>query len=290
MATKRGITPIIAIILLLMMTVAIGGAMFYWLSRIQHQQQGTVENSQKQLFETLSSCISIPTFRYNAIDNLTDIVFQNCGNVRHRIGDTNLIEDRVIVSTGTACSFLLNNTNCIGCPFDLDPGAVHDAVLNFTAVGACNADIKGNIRSEISFYIDRKTSASKTFVPIDDVICDIKTANLTALTQTGIAASANTSFNFSITNNGNALDTFTYTTITTVLSGALCGPVRLHENLTGMPVFLNASQVNPGSNATLIVVTQASPTSARACNSTVTVRSNNCNSISKPLDTSTVST
>jgi len=40
---KRGITPIIAIILLLMMTVAVSGAMFYWLSRVQGQTQGAVE-------------------------------------------------------------------------------------------------------------------------------------------------------------------------------------------------------------------------------------------------------
>lgn len=288
MAAKRGITPIIAIILLLMMTVAAGGTLFYWLSRIQHQEQGTVESSQAQLFETLSSCVSIPTFRYNTIDNQTDVVFQNCGNVLHRIGDTNLIEDRVIVSAGKACSFLLNNTNCIGCPFDLEPGAVQNVVLNFTAVGACNANIKGNIKSEISFFIDRKTSVSRTFVPEDEVVCDIKTANLTALTQTGLGTDTNTSFNISLTNSGNALDTLIYAAVTTVPSGATCGPIRLHENLTSAPVYLNASQVSPGSNATLVIVAQASNTGARSCNSTITIRSNNCNSISGQIIVSAV--
>jgi len=39
---KRGISPVIAIILLLMMTVAVAGAAFYWLTRIQGQMQGGV--------------------------------------------------------------------------------------------------------------------------------------------------------------------------------------------------------------------------------------------------------
>jgi len=286
MAIKRGITPIIAIILVLMITVSAAGVMFYWLSRIQHQQQGTIESSQKQLFETLSSCVSIPTFRYNTIDNQTDVVFQNCGNVLHRIGDTDLIEDRVIVSSGSACSFLLNSSNCIGCPFTLEPGAVQDVILNFTAVGACNANIKGNIRSEISFFIDRKTSVSRTFIPEDEVICDIRTANTTAQKLTGIAIDTDTTFNFSITNNGNALDTFSYTTTTV---GTACGPIRLHENLTGAPVYLNASQVNPGNNATLVVVVRASTLGLTSCSTEIRIRSNNCNSISKAINTTAVS-
>ena len=290
MAIKRGITPIIAIILVLMITVSAAGVMFYWLSRIQHQQQGTIESSQKQLFETLSSCVSIPTFRYNTIDNQTDVVFQNCGNVLHRIGDTDLIEDRVIVSSGSACSFLLNSSNCIGCPFTLEPGAVQDVILNFTAVGACNANIKGNIRSEISFFIDRKTSVSRTFVPEDEVICDIRTANLTAKKITGAATETNYTFNFTINNNGNALDTFTYTTLHS--SPSCTTPAWLFENVSIPTVslsYLNASQVSPGNNATLVVVVRASTLGFTSCSTEIRIRSNNCNSISKAINTTAVS-
>ena len=79
---KRGITPIIAIILLLMMTVAVSGAMFYWLSRVQGQTQGAVESFQSNLFTNIASEVSIIEANYNDTLEQLHIFLHNTGNTQ----------------------------------------------------------------------------------------------------------------------------------------------------------------------------------------------------------------
>src|SRR3989344_8096661 len=82
-AGKKGITPIIAIILILMMVVAIGGAMFYWLTRIQGQGQGGIESFQGRFFTTAATQANILRVYYNGSRTENEIIslfMQNIGN------------------------------------------------------------------------------------------------------------------------------------------------------------------------------------------------------------------
>ena len=81
MLNSKGITPIIATILLLMMTVAIAGSAFFWTSRIQNQMQGGVESYQSTLLTQMASSVKIYGANCNNANcnNLT-IFFQNTGN------------------------------------------------------------------------------------------------------------------------------------------------------------------------------------------------------------------
>ena len=61
---SKGLTPVIAMILLLMMTVAAAGASFYWLLRIQGELQGGTQQFQEQTFEQMTSVVGWQTATY----------------------------------------------------------------------------------------------------------------------------------------------------------------------------------------------------------------------------------
>jgi len=55
---RKGLTPVIAMILLLMMTVAAAGASFYWLLGLQSELQGGTTQFQEQTFERMTSDVN----------------------------------------------------------------------------------------------------------------------------------------------------------------------------------------------------------------------------------------
>ena len=79
MISKKGITPIVAIILLLMMTVAAAGTSFYWLIKIQSQMQGGTEQYQENVFDRLASTVNWLDADYNATSEVLTIYLQNVG-------------------------------------------------------------------------------------------------------------------------------------------------------------------------------------------------------------------
>jgi len=124
---RRGITPIIATILVVMMTVAAAGAMFFWLTRIQGTGQGAVEESQTTLLERMSACATIPTFNYNNYDNKSNMDIQNCGNTMLTVGDG---DDNALIASNS-CSFNLDCDIIEGdCPLTIGPGGFKTAILD----------------------------------------------------------------------------------------------------------------------------------------------------------------
>jgi flagellin-like protein len=134
---RRGITPIIATILVVMMTVAAAGAMFFWLTKIQATGQGAVEESQTTLLERMSACATIPTFNYNNYDNKSNMDIQNCGNTMLTIGDG---DDNALIASNS-CSFNLDCDIIEGdCPLVIGPGGFKTAILDLE-----NADCGSNV-------------------------------------------------------------------------------------------------------------------------------------------------
>jgi flagellin-like protein len=75
----KGMTPIVAIILLLMMTVAAAGTSFYWLIKIQSEMQGGTEQYQENVFERLASTVNWLDADYNSTEENLTIYIQNVG-------------------------------------------------------------------------------------------------------------------------------------------------------------------------------------------------------------------
>jgi len=169
---SKGITPIISIILLLMMTIAVAGAAFFWLTRIQNQLQGGVESYQATTQIHMASKVEILASNYDG-ENLTFAV-QNIGATKVPISTSAdpptttwilMNENRAPV-----CSTNWNGTyvNCTsGCGTDLDVGQVR--LINLRLNSTCNiSDVaktsgKGKL---YSFTIDfsGKTTGSGSFI------------------------------------------------------------------------------------------------------------------------------
>jgi flagellin-like protein len=174
---KKGISPVIAIILLLMMTVAVAGAAFFWLSRIQNQLQGGVESFQGTIFTQISAAVDVVDADYinaSGNENLT-IFFQNTGNTKVPVSNSAVFPTTTWILRDSdqvaRCSTNWNgtapNVGCvIGCSptTEIEVGQIHQVRLDL-AGSACSLIGFGN-GTVFSFTADfsGKTTSSGSFI------------------------------------------------------------------------------------------------------------------------------
>jgi len=276
--SRKAITPILAIILTLMMAVAIASSLFYWLSRIQNQQQGTAGQSQERLFETLATCLNIPTFDFNTLDNQSNLIVQNCGNTKLDFGDSLIADNAIISATGVSpCNFNINSSMCVGCPASLDPGAVATLTLNWTAEPNCASKILKGIKHQISFFVDRKTTTSRAFIPDDVLKCNggLTLSNSTSL-LVSTAGVTSACFNITITNPANTQDTITITNSTN--STTACRSAAIRTVTCGSDGAFNSSVGVLGKNNINLFVNHTTNAGTGSCGITLGLSSkNSCN-------------
>ncbi len=75
----KGLTPIIAIVLLLMMTIAAFGLAYVWLTSFQKQTQSEVQAVVKEKLAQLGTQLEILSVYYDSTNSRTDIVVYNNG-------------------------------------------------------------------------------------------------------------------------------------------------------------------------------------------------------------------
>jgi len=216
---RRGITPIIATILVVMMTVAAAGAMFFWLTKIQATGQGAVEESQTMLLERMSACATIPTFNYNNYDNKSNMDIQNCGNTMLTLGDG---DDNALIASNS-CSFNLDCGIIEGdCPLVIGPGGFKTAILDLeeadcgsnTTAADILADQEG-IQHQFILTIGTSGSATTTtarsFVPRYNFeeLCSVDLSSPVDQTVSG----TQNCYTYTLTNNGNTDYAFTISKI-----------------------------------------------------------------------------
>lgn len=175
--SKKGISPVIAVILLLMMTVAVAGAAFFWLSRIQGQMQGGVESYQGKIFENIAAKVDVIDADYatlSSTENLT-VFFHNIGNSKIPVSDaasfpttTWILKDSDQVALcSTNWGGGTNQTTCnegCGSSTQIDVGEIHKVVLRLSS-SACSILSKPS-GTVFTFTVDfsGKTTTSGSFV------------------------------------------------------------------------------------------------------------------------------
>ncbi|MGC8940713.1 MAG: archaellin/type IV pilin N-terminal domain-containing protein [Candidatus Nanoarchaeia archaeon] len=173
---NKGITPIIAIILLLMMTVAVAGAAFFWLTRIQNQLQGGVESFQSTSLTQMASRVEVLDADYvksTSYANLT-IFLQNTGNTKIPLPNSStyptttwILKDENGVAKCSSDWSGAAGVNCTeGCGSNIliDVGQIKKVVLNISSGSSCwLGEASGRL---YSFTIDfsGKTTTSGSFV------------------------------------------------------------------------------------------------------------------------------
>jgi flagellin-like protein len=166
---SKGITPIISIILLLMMTIAVAGGAFFWLTRIQNQLQGGVESYQATTLTQMASRVDVLSANYDG-ENLT-IHLQNTGNTKIPLTNTStyptttwiLRDENQIAKCSTTWSS--TDTKCIsGCGENaqLDVGQMAEVKLNLT--GSCKITSAGGKLYSFTIDFSGKTTTSGSFI------------------------------------------------------------------------------------------------------------------------------
>lgn len=127
----RGITPVIAIILLLLMTVAAAGAAYIWISRIQEQISSQTSSGIEQQIRTMYARL--------AVDSVWNSTSQLCLTIRNRGTESVSEEDlnnTAIYIAGSAVDWKYQSYS----PGGLDSGAfVSVCVCDGTVSGSCTA-------------------------------------------------------------------------------------------------------------------------------------------------------
>jgi flagellin-like protein len=169
---KKGITPIIAIILLLMMTVAVAGAAFFWLSRIQNQLQGGVESFQGTMMTQVASKLDVVGADYDNNTAHLTLFFQNTGNTKIPVANVSTFPTTAWILRDSnqvaRCSSTWNGTatTCLdGCGnYQINVGEVHKVVLALSSPCTIYSNETGTL---FSFTADfsGKTTSSGTFIP-----------------------------------------------------------------------------------------------------------------------------
>jgi flagellin-like protein len=170
----KGMTPIVAIILLLMMTVAAAGTSFYWLIKIQSEMQGGTEQYQENVFERLASTVNWLDADYNSTEENLTIYIQNVGTTDIPLDNSTtdptttwILKDSEQV---TVCESKLDgvgtNPNCFsGCGASTNIGASSSAALLIELDGT-ECDINGYAEDSlmrVTIFFSGKATTSGTF-------------------------------------------------------------------------------------------------------------------------------
>jgi flagellin-like protein len=141
----KGMTPIVAIILLLMMTVAAAGTSFYWLIKIQSEMQGGTEQYQENVFERLASTVNWLDADYNSTEENLTIYLQN-------VGTTDIPLDNS--TTDPTTTWILKDSEQVTvCEAKLD-GETNGAVTNPNCVSGCGTSTNLRPSSSTSIMLE----------------------------------------------------------------------------------------------------------------------------------------
>ncbi len=81
---RKGITPVIALVLLLMMTVAAAGMAYVWFMDVQEETQDTVKDSLSQRTDQMAAAVKIDaTYEDGLVATSTDIIVRNIGSTTY---------------------------------------------------------------------------------------------------------------------------------------------------------------------------------------------------------------
>ena len=172
---RKAITPIIAVIMLLMMAISTASGLFYWLSRVQNQQQGTVESFQSSLFESLIASVDVMSAKYNDQSQNLSIVFQNTGNIKIPLTNGSVkpttewavfdADQKAICATDwSAQGTTIKCMAGCGTSTQLEVGQIRTVTLNLTGTDCGIQGITNNTVLSFTIYFSGKATTTGSFL------------------------------------------------------------------------------------------------------------------------------
>jgi|GEM_PF-4115735 len=212
----KGISIIVAIILVVAITLTLAVVLFSFVQTTQRTAQGQTQSETSQLFVRASSSLRIIDTPIIGADNTTKLVLRNTGFREIDIGENNLNIIVRVPSTGEACSFTLNSTNCALCTGNMSVGSIRAIDVNNTAV-ACDGGTLSDIFTRNNGFRADLTLSDRAASFVTSQSFDISTVTICRVSLSSppdqVHGSATSSdllfcFNYSVQNLGNIVDQY----------------------------------------------------------------------------------
>jgi len=141
---EKGMTPLIAIILLMVMTIAAGAGAYYWLTNMQERTQMTIEHQHGELVRESTASLAIISHYFNSSEEVLELDIQNTGKVSVNMRSVRIVGMLQDLNGNAVCAAgNLNSTNfycspsvCTGAIF---PNAIKRIKVNVSECGTLNA-------------------------------------------------------------------------------------------------------------------------------------------------------
>ena len=131
MINKKGVTPIISIVLLLMITVAVAGTVSFWLGSVQEGAQSEIEDSTDIITSQTQQSVTVQFVTCDTVLNAVTVVIRNSGTrpiepgeVSLTVSDENGMTNLGYVIDALTLAARLDVDESITITFDLDLGEV----------------------------------------------------------------------------------------------------------------------------------------------------------------------
>ncbi|MCK5333209.1 MAG: hypothetical protein KAJ24_01755 [Candidatus Aenigmarchaeota archaeon] len=141
---RKGITPVIALVLLLMMTVAAAGMAYVWFMDVQEETQETVRDSLSQRTDQMAGAIVIDAVYETGAASSTDVIIRNTGSVTYTGGVNVFVGSQACVAAAVVNA--PGDSAVVNCAEDLLDGMVIRAVppQGSSVAVTCAIDGAGN--------------------------------------------------------------------------------------------------------------------------------------------------
>ena len=125
---KKGISPLISVVLLIALSIVISTIIMTWSTTLVKTQEDIIENKTKTAVECASADINIDSVYLDFTSNISRVNVRNSGQVDYQIISVSLVSD-----SGKSCIYS-NATNLTTAPISLSKGEITTIEFNLTNV------------------------------------------------------------------------------------------------------------------------------------------------------------
>ena len=129
MGMRKGVSTIIAVILIVAITMAVALSAFTFIQRTEREALGQTESFTAVLQQRFATCARLEESSFLA-DNTLQLTLKNCG-FRNYVPEGNFVA-KLSFADGKVCSFILNSDNCNNCNQTIGVGSFAILTVNAT--------------------------------------------------------------------------------------------------------------------------------------------------------------
>lgn len=158
---RRSASTLVALVLLIMLTLAIATVAYSWVASIQSDAQAGAARYQSELSEQVVGEIKIESIEHKPLISAINLVVQNLGT--RELKELGSSKDLLTISSQDfSCTAAFNGSNCAACPFNLGVGEVKSIVLDLGGTECENVEPSKTYAAYLAFGDTRAATSFRS--------------------------------------------------------------------------------------------------------------------------------